>query len=309
MANSRQYTVLLVDDDRAVLLALEGLFSDDYNTIIASSGDEAIEIVRKTPHIGAVVMDIRMPRKDGIATTREIRDINPSIRVIFHTGYPGDYDEDELDAREQPFAYVQKADPISRLKREVRNAIEAYHLEHNSHDLQAWAEHELGIIGGSDVMKDVYRKIRQIAPTGQNVVVVGETGTGKELVANAIHTCSTRREKRIAPFNCNHVSKELVGADLFGWVKGAFTGAEGHRMGLFEYADGGTVFLDEIGDLGKATQGYLLRVLESGSIVPWAKPKRSTPMFGWCAPRKLRWKIWSRTDSERIFITASPGQQ
>jgi len=283
----KKYTILLVDDDTQVLEMLEVIFGDHYTTMSAKSGKESIEIVRQHDAIAVVVMDIKMPGVDGITAAREIRNIQPDIPVIFHTGYPGDYDEDVIDHDEKPFDYILKGEPVAKLIRSVRNAVESYHLKKDIKMLSTHAESNFGLIGRTALMQEVYRLINKVAPTNSKIMIIGETGTGKELVARAIHNHSRRKEKRLAIFNCNHRAPDLVESELFGHVKGAFTGAIGDRIGLFEYADGGTIFLDEIGDLDITTQGKLLRVLESGEYHSVGAPTiKKTDIRLLCATHK-----------------------
>lgn len=256
--------ILIVDDNQSALKALNGLLSEEYDVITASSGKAAIQIIESEPGIEVVVMDIKMPEMDGITAARKIRQLAPLIPVIFHTGYPGDYDEDELDESEHPFDYVEKASPVSRLLRSIRNAVEAYRSRTGGHAIAKIAEASYNIIGRSKAMMEVLQLIRQVSQTDSRVIILGETGTGKELVARAIHLSSHRKDNRLALFNCNHKSPDLVESELFGHVKGAFTGAVADRIGLFEYSNGGTVFLDEIGDLDITTQAKILRVIETG---------------------------------------------
>lgn len=255
--------LLVVDDDSAALEALRTLLSFDYSVIAASSGLEAIEAVRAVNDIAAVIMDIRMPKMDGITAAREIRAINPDTLIIFHTAYPGDFNQDQIDASERPFAYVEKAGPISVLTRSVRNAVELHCLRRDSDSLIAMARASFGLIGGSQPMRSVFELMYKVARTDYKVMIRGETGTGKELVARAIHACSLRRDKPFVTIDCNHKSPDLAESELFGHVKGAFTGAIADRVGKFEAAGDGTVLLDEIGDLDCETQMKLLRVLES----------------------------------------------
>ncbi|MCP4705393.1 MAG: sigma-54-dependent Fis family transcriptional regulator, partial [candidate division Zixibacteria bacterium] len=284
---SKKYTILLVDDDEQVLEMLDDIFKDKYTTILAKSGKEAIEIVRQHDSIATVVMDIKMPDVDGITAAREIRTIQPDIPVIFHTGYPGDYDEDAIDFDEKPFDYILKGEPVAKLIRSVRNAVESYHLKKDNKILSTHAETNFGLIGQTSSMREVYRLINKIAPTNSKIMIIGETGTGKELVARAIHNHSKRKKEKLVIFNCNHRAPDLVESELFGHVKGAFTGAVGDRIGLFEYANGGTVFLDEIGDLDITTQGKLLRVLESGEYHSVGSPNvKITDIRLLCATNK-----------------------
>jgi DNA-binding NtrC family response regulator len=265
--------ILLVDDDPHVLLMLNELFRLEYDALMASSGEESIRLVRENKDIATVVMDIKMPNMDGITAAREIRKIEPDVPVIFHTGYPGDYDEDEIDALEKPFDYIQKGEPVSKLTRSVRNAVESFLLRRNENEtLSLNAETDYNLIGRSRAMQSVYQLIKKVSAGDAKVVIVGETGTGKELVARAIHFNSRRRDNRFAFLACNQKSSDIVESELFGHQKGAFTGAVSDRIGLFEYADGGTVFLDEVGDLDIVTQGKLLRVLETGEYQSIGSP-------------------------------------
>jgi len=259
-----KYTILLVDDDEQILEMLELVLRKDYSTIKANTGKEAIEAIRQNDAIAAVIMDIKMPEIDGIATAREIRTIQPDIPVIFYTGYPDDYNEDAIDHNEKPFDYILKSEPAAKLRRSVRNAVESYHLKNDGRMLISHAESNFGLIGQTASMQEIYRLIHKVAPTNNKIMITGETGTGKELVARAIHNYSQRKDEKLAIFNCDHRTPDLVESELFGHVKGAFTGAISDRIGLFEYADGGTIFLDEIGDLDITTQAKLLRVLEAG---------------------------------------------
>lgn len=266
MADSKNPVLLLVDDDKHGLNALRELFTDDYEVVAVSSGVEAIEAVKSNSMIAVVILDIKMAGMDGITAGRHIREHNDSINIIFHTGYPGDYEENEIDKAEKPYDFVVKGRSASRLIRSVRNAFEAYQLKNGDSDLAAVAESRYGLFGRSRAMQAVYRLIKKVAAADNKVVILGETGTGKEVVARAIHANSRRQHGRLGIVNCNHKSTELVEAELFGYKKGAFTGAVVDRKGLFEVADGGTVFLDEIGDLSATTQIALLRVLETGEF-------------------------------------------
>lgn len=288
MENTNTYHVLLVDDNTAVLEGLDLILEDRYSLLHAQSGQEAIDLVRANHAIAVVAMDIKMAGMSGITAAREIRKIAPDVRVIFHTAYPGEYDEDEIDAEEQPFGYVQKSSPPSRLTREIRNAMEAYALARDSNHLVELADSAFGLVGRSSAMREVYRLIHKIARSNTSVMILGETGVGKGLVARAVHTFSHRRGGPFKKFNCNHTPQDLVESELFGHVKGAFSGAHRDRVGLFEYASGGSVFLDEIGDLSIASQGKILDVIETGEFEPlgWTGENRRTDVRILCATNK-----------------------
>lgn len=270
--NDDSLKILLVDDDAAVLSMLKELFRKEYSVLLASSGEQALQYLTGDGDIAVVVMDIKMPGMDGIAAARQIRAINPDISVVFHTGYPGEYDEEEIDEKEKPFDYIEKGEPIVKLMRAVRNGYEGYLLKRGGGAIVQTAEQLYGMVGRSAVMQQVYRLISKVAACDKKVVILGETGSGKELVAQAIHYNSGRREARFVPFSCNYKSPDIIESELFGHTRGAFTGAVETTLGLFEYADGGTVFLDEIGDLDLVTQGKLLRVLETGQFQTVGSP-------------------------------------
>lgn len=265
--------ILVVDDDPLVLDALHQTFVDDYEVMSAASGSEAIDIVTSDAGIEAIVLDIKMAKLDGLKTASRLKQIRPEVPIIFHTGYPGDYSEEEIERGHQPFDYIGKNERPIRLVRAVRNAVNFYRLRTGQTDLALLAQEQYGIVGRSESMLDVYRTIEKIGPTDNKVMILGPTGTGKELVARAIHKRSHRADKALAIFNCNHKAPDLVESELFGHLRGSFTGAVADRKGMFEYADKGTIFLDEIGDLDITTQAKILRVLETGEMQRIGSPE------------------------------------
>lgn len=260
--------ILIVDDDSLVLEALHQTFLDDYEVVQASSGSEALVILNKSNDIDAIILDIKMAKMDGLQTASKIKEINPNIPIIFHTGYAGDYSEDTIETKYRPYDFIGKNERPARLVRAVKNAVTFYKLKSSSSQLIELAKVEFGMVGKSKQMLDVYQKIEKIGPTNNKIMILGPTGTGKELVARAIHKRSLRSDKPLVIFNCNHKAPDLVVSELFGHLKGSFTGAVGDSIGLFEYADSGTVFLDEIGDLDITTQAKILRVIETGEMSP-----------------------------------------
>ena len=265
--------ILIVDDDQLVLDALEQAFLDEYDIVLASSGQEALDKVKSDNDIDAIILDIRMAEMDGLETAGHINEINSKVPIIFHTGYPGDFSENEIDESHKPFDYVVKNERPLRLHRTVRNAVAQKKMGSNSQILARLARDEFCMIGKSKKMLEIYEIIERIAPTDNKVIILGPTGSGKELVARAIHRRSCRADKRLGIYNCNHKAPDLVESELFGHIRGAFTGAIDDKIGLFEYADGGTVFLDEIGDLDSTNQNKFLRVLESGEIQRLGSPE------------------------------------
>ncbi len=272
MGDSNDFIVLIVDDDKPVLDALVHLFEDNYALLTASSGEEAIEACKNENLIAVIIMDIKMPRMNGIEAWHVIRNILPDTKIIFHTGYPGDYDENQIDSEEEPFDSINKFEPLLRLERSVKNAYNAFKSEYLNQTAIFASGADFGMIGNSPQMQRVYNQIAKTAPTDAYVMILGETGTGKELVAHAIHNYSNRKDRNIVIFNCNHRAIELVEPELFGYKKGAFTGAYENRIGIFEYGNGSTVFLDEIGDLDITTQEKILRIVETGKFYRVGEP-------------------------------------
>ncbi len=258
--------ILIVDDDPLVLDSLNQVFMDDYIVAKASSGLEAIEQVKKGTDLGVIILDIRMAGMDGFDTAEQIKRIDPRIPIVFYSGYPGDFTDGQIDRDYQPFDFVMKNEAPSRLIRTVHNAVKMHNLQSGKGDLVSLAKDEYGMVGRSHKMLDVFETIENISPTESKVMILGPTGSGKELVARAIHAKSRRQSRPLAILNCNHKPADLIESELFGHLKGSFTGAVIDRLGLFEYADGGTVFLDEIGDLDMNSQTKLLRVIETGEM-------------------------------------------
>lgn len=266
MTTDKLSKILLVDDNPQVLETMGMLFNDEYSTLLANSAGVAIEMANNHKDICAVVMDIKMPSVDGISAGRSIRRINPELPLIFFTAYSGEYDENEIERTEKPFDYIRKGDSSIELIRSVRNAVNLYMAQAEKPSLIEEAEQSYGIIGRSPIMVGVYKDIKRFASKNQPVLILGETGSGKELVAKALHKISARRNKSWGVLNCNHTNPTLIEAELFGYAKGSFTDAKVDTPGWFESADGGTVFLDEIGDLCMETQGKILRVVEDGEF-------------------------------------------
>lgn len=258
--------ILIVDDNVAVREALEDLFTNEYDVLVAESGQQALDTLSAVPEILTVILDIRMAKMDGFETTGRIRTLGSDIPIVFHTAFAGEYSGQQIEQEHHPYDLVGKNEHPLRLIRSVRNAVAYQQLRRNPETLIRTARSEYGLIGKSAAMQQVYRLISQVAPSESKVMIVGATGTGKELIARAIHRASGRAQNRFAVLNCNFRSPEMIDSELFGHVRGAFTGASADRTGLFEFADSGTIFLDEIADLDLVSQGKILRVLETGEL-------------------------------------------
>ena len=259
-----QKRILIVDDDLAEReIMIEALENPDYLILGASNGREALEMLRSEA-VDVVITDLKMPEMDGMELLRTVTECNPSTQVILATGYATD--EGFASAFDEgAFYYLSKPTNLSVLRGTVQRALKTQALHLRNLSLEEQVDEKLGfdnIIGNSRAMGQVYRLMRQVAPTRATVLITGETGTGKELIAQAIHNLSPRKDKLFKAINCASLNRELLESELFGHERGAFTGAITRKQGLFEIVDGGTLLLDEIGELTSETQAKLLRVLQ-----------------------------------------------
>jgi two-component system response regulator HydG len=260
--------ILLVDDDDALRETLrEAVEPLDIEVETAASGAEAIERIQARA-FGAVVTDLVMKGVDGFAVLEEVRRRSPATRVVMLTGHGSR--EVAVQAMQQGATYyLEKPFDLAEFRTKVQKCLEEYRKEVDYHELRSRVDREYGIqgiIGQDPKIVRLLDVIRQIAGTNASVLILGESGTGKELVARAIHGLSPRREKPFVALNCGGLAEGTIESELFGHVKGAYTGAIGDREGKFEYADGGTLFLDEVGEMPLSTQVKFLRVLEERSV-------------------------------------------
>jgi two-component system response regulator HydG len=214
-----------------------------------------------------VITDLSMPRVDGLEILRRTKENMPDAEVILITGH-GTIPSAVAAMQQGAFYYLEKSG-LAELRAVVNSAAEKVRLRHANVELNRRLDERFGfegVIGSSPQMHDVIERLKRIAPTDATVLIQGETGTGKELVAQALHQNSPRKKKPFVALNCAALSENILESELFGHVRGAFTDASTDRVGKFEYAHGGTMFLDEVGDMPMATQIKLLRVLESGEI-------------------------------------------
>jgi DNA-binding NtrC family response regulator len=262
--------ILIVDDEEIVLKSCRKILgSDKYDIFTALSGREAIDLLAKEP-IDVVITDIKMPGMDGMELLNRIKKDNPDILVIMITGYSTV--QSAVQAMKLgAFDYIPKPFTPDEVQVVVEKALEKKSLVHENIYLRKELEAKYGfenIIGSSPKMQEVYRLIRKVAPTDSTVLIRGDSGTGKELVARAIHFNSPRKKKPFVPVDCGVLAQELLESELFGHVKGSFTGAVVTKPGLFEVADGGSIFLDEIGDTNSNFQSKLLRVMQEREFTP-----------------------------------------
>jgi len=261
-------TILVVDDDSEIRYSLDRVLSGrGYQVAAAGSGEDGVEMVRTTsPDI--VFLDIRMGGMSGIETLQHMRAINNRLPIILMTAFGTA--QTAIEAMKYgAFDYIMKPfDPV-RVTKLAEAALKALHDMHRAGDYEPrlrsedWKE---GIVGTSAAMQEVFKIIGQVAASDATVLVTGESGTGKELIARCIVQHSLRARGAYAAVNCAAIPENLIESELFGHEKGSFTGATAQRLGKFEQCDGGTIFLDEIGDMTLATQTKILRVLQEGEI-------------------------------------------
>ena len=258
---------LLVIDDDAVTreLLTEVLQSEGYRVAACDSGPRALELAEHE-HFDLAVTDVRMPEMDGIAVTRALKARDPAIQVIVMTAF-GSVETAVEAIRHGAYDYVSKPMNLEEIKSTVRRALSERRLPDARMNGDRGADDTYGVlVGRSPAMVEVYKTVARVAPSRSTVLVEGESGTGKELIATALHRHSGRAGARFVAVDCGSLTDTLLESELFGYVRGAFTGAVGEKKGLFEEASGGTIFLDEIGDIGAPMQAKLLRVLQEYEI-------------------------------------------
>jgi DNA-binding NtrC family response regulator len=264
----RRPKILVVDDEADALYSFRRVFErSDYVILEAQSGREALQQARdELPDV--ILMDIRMPGLDGLATLREIRAIDPRIPVILMTAYASTKSTIEA-MKAGAFDYVIKPFDVEAIRAVVQAAVKVsldMRQVVSYEPLRSKEKHEEEIVGSSEPMQEVYKLIGRLSNSDLPVLITGESGTGKEMVARAIYHHSRRNRKPFLAVNCAAIPENLLEGELFGFHKGAFTGATTAKPGKFEVCDGGTIFLDEIAEMPSSTQGKLLRVLETGEI-------------------------------------------
>jgi two-component system, NtrC family, nitrogen regulation response regulator NtrX len=263
-SDSYRASVLVVDDEAAIRDSLRMILEyEGYRVDEAGSGSEALARVgERTPD--AVLLDIKMPEMDGLELLRAFRERGYEMPVLMISGH-ADVSVAAQATRLGAYDFFEKPLQRERVLVSLRNAVDSSRLEAENRSLGQ--EPEL-LIGTTAAMRRLRETIEKAAPTTATVLVAGESGTGKELVARALHRLSQRRDRPIVQVNCAAIPEELIESELFGHEKGSFTGAVRKQMGKFVAADGGTIFLDEIGDMSARTQAKVLRVLQNGEVEP-----------------------------------------
>jgi two-component system nitrogen regulation response regulator NtrX len=267
------HRVLIVDDEAGIRQALKQVLEyEDLEVRVAASGGEAINLYTEfKPHL--VFLDVKMAGLDGLETLTRLRDLDAGPQIVMISGHGTIATAVEATQR-GAFDFLEKPLDTDRLLLTVRNALAHAELVGENTRLRQAAEDRYAMVGDSPALHTVRTLIDKVAPTAARVLITGENGTGKELVARAIHAGSPRRDRPLVEVNCAAIPSELIESELFGHMKGSFTGAFADRAGKFEQADGGTLFLDEVGDMSLSAQAKLLRVLQEGMVtrIGGAKP-------------------------------------
>ena len=259
--------ILIIEDEVSIRRVLKKIISEEsktYEVEEAEDGLEGIEMIQNNEY-DLILCDIKMPKVDGIEVLEKVRKIKPEIPVVMISGH-GDLDIAVQTMKLGAFDYISKPPDLNRLLNTVRNALDRKELIVENKILKKKISQKYEMIGNSKAIDHIKNIIDKVAPTDARVLIVGANGTGKELVAHWIHEKSERAKYPMIEVNCAAIPSELIESELFGHVKGSFTGANKDRAGKFEAANGGTIFLDEIGDMSLSAQAKVLRALQENKI-------------------------------------------
>ena len=260
-------SILIVDDEAGVRAALSGVLRDEgYSVDAVDSGEACLDRVVRTAY-DVILLDIWLPGMDGLSTLARLRERHVDVPIVMISGH-GNIESAVRAIKMGAFDFVEKPLSLEKTVLVVANALRQRQLEAENRALRATVNRRLTIVGESYVMGQLREQIAMAAPTNGRVLIYGENGTGKELVARTVHALSRRRAGPFIEVNCAAIPEELIESELFGHMKGAFTGATADRRGKFEMADGGTLFLDEIGDMSVKTQAKVLRALQEQVVEP-----------------------------------------
>ncbi|MDD5205045.1 MAG: sigma-54 dependent transcriptional regulator [Desulfobacterales bacterium] len=253
-------TILVIDDEESILQSLEGILTDEgFEVILAESGLSGLQKVDALPDL--ILLDIWMPNMDGIETLVKLKEVHPRIQVIMMSGH-ATIETAVKATRLGAYDFIEKPLSLEKVLLSVQNALDHYRLEEEISLLKEKEKKKYRITGESEAVRQLKEQIRIVAPTNAWVLISGENGTGKELVAHTIHRLSKRSQKPFVEVNCAAIPEELIESELFGHEKGAFTGASSTKKGKFDQAHEGSLFLDEIGDMSMKAQSKTLRILQ-----------------------------------------------
>lgn len=267
--------LLIVDDDYAICSSLEFALEDDFLIYTTNSEEQALSLA-EVEDFGIILLDLRLGKNDGLETLKKLKMISPKSAIIIMTAY-GSIESSVEAMKNGAYYYITKPIDLIQLKTLLNKALEYINLKSRVEYLNEKLIYEYqlsGMVGSSKAMQKVFELIEKVKEIDSNVMITGESGTGKELVARAIHFCGRRKDKPFEAVNCAAIPQNLLEAELFGYEKGAFTGAEHRKKGIFEIADGGTIFLDEITEMDISLQAKLLRVVQEKEIMPVGSEKR-----------------------------------
>jgi len=259
--------ILIIEDEAAIRRVLKKIISeenDTYQVEEAEDGLIGIDMISKSD-FDLVLCDIKMPKMDGVEVLEKIKKLKPEIPIVMISGH-GDLDTAVNTMRLGAFDYISKPPDLNRLLNTVRNALDKKELVVENKLLKKKVSKKYEMIGESEAITHIKTMIEKVAPTDARVFITGPNGTGKELVAHWLHEKSERTKGPMVEVNCAAIPSELIESELFGHVKGSFTGANKDRAGKFEAANGGTIFLDEIGDMSLPAQAKVLRALQENKI-------------------------------------------
>ncbi|MGE0468570.1 MAG: sigma-54-dependent transcriptional regulator [Nitrospira sp.] len=254
-------SILIVDDEEAIRTSLRSILEDEgYEVAVAATGAEALKIYGTDPP-DLMILDIWMPEMDGLETLRRVKEFVPATQVMMISGH-GSIETAVKAIKLGAYDYIEKPLSLENVTLRVKHALEQYRLAQENRSLRTKVQQKFELVGHSPTMQRLRELIQTAGPTNSRVLIGGENGTGKELVARAIHMHSTRSDHPFVAVNCAAIPETLIESELFGHEKGSFTGATSMKRGQFEQADGGTLFLDEIGDMSLSTQAKVLRALQ-----------------------------------------------
>lgn len=259
--------ILIIEDEAAIRRVLTKILSEESSTYQVEEAEDGVQALEKIKNndYDLVLCDIKMPKMDGVELLEEVKKIKPEIPMVMISGH-GDMETAIQTMRLGAFDYISKPPDLNRLLNTVRNALDKKQLVVENKILKKKVSKNYEIIGESEPINQIKLMIEKVAQTDARVLITGPNGTGKELVAHQLHQKSERSNSPIVEVNCAAIPSELIESELFGHVKGAFTSAVKDRAGKFEAADGGTIFLDEIGDMSLAAQAKVLRALQENLI-------------------------------------------
>lgn len=254
-------SILVVDDEEAIRTSLRSILEDEgYEVSVAANGAEALKIYgTDPPHL--MILDIWMPEMDGLETLRRVKEFVPMTQVMMISGH-GSIETAVKAIKLGAYDYIEKPLSLENVTLRVKHALEQFRLAQENRSLRTKVQQKFELVGQSPAMQRLRDLIKTAGPTNSRVLIGGENGTGKELVARAIHMHSIRSDHPFVAVNCAAIPETLIESELFGHEKGSFTGATSMKRGQFEQADGGTLFLDEIGDMSLNTQAKVLRALQ-----------------------------------------------